>query len=398
VTAPGTYLLTTVAAKRNYASGCSVSVPTASRDVALKITAPSGNGVNVLVSASTHAPTSEVAVVLADTCPDPPAGQVQAITPVSCGHTQGYPDGRAIKRHLGAGQTVYAVISTQQESALDVQVDFLPEADAPTNETCASASAIAAADLGKPFTVSLIDAGEDVASDCTQAKTGELFYSFNLAAPQDVKIYSSTTWGSGRAVVGINDGTCTEERCRTSGALQTFARLDAGTHYFSVAGTSQIDTSILVQTSPKTSAPLTQSCSTTTTILANESKTIDLSDHEDAIKDGCLPGGATAAWKLDLAVQSDVLVIGRFPLTEAGAVAIHDGVACDTSTRRACHISTRPARATARGLAPGSYWVVISDETGQTVVDLLVAKTDAAVLATRIATGNIALILDSRER
>lgn len=42
--------------------------------------------------------------------------------------------------------------------------------------------------------------------------------------------------------------------------------------------------------------------------------------------------------------------------------------------------------------------VHISDETGQTVVDLLVAKTDAAVLATRIATGNIALILDSRER
>ena len=39
-----------------------------------------------------------------------------------------------------------------------------------------------------------------------------------------------------------------------------------------------------------------------------------------------------------------------------------------------------------------------SDETGQTVVDLLVPKADAAVLATRIATGNIALVLDSRER
>ena len=42
--------------------------------------------------------------------------------------------------------------------------------------------------------------------------------------------------------------------------------------------------------------------------------------------------------------------------------------------------------------------VHVSDETGQTVVDLLVPKADAAVLATRIATGNIALILDSRER
>jgi len=42
--------------------------------------------------------------------------------------------------------------------------------------------------------------------------------------------------------------------------------------------------------------------------------------------------------------------------------------------------------------------VHVSEETGQTVVDLLVPKADAAVLATRIATGNIALVLESRER
>ena len=42
--------------------------------------------------------------------------------------------------------------------------------------------------------------------------------------------------------------------------------------------------------------------------------------------------------------------------------------------------------------------VRISEETGQTVVDLVVPAADAAVLATRIATGNVALILDSRER
>ena len=42
--------------------------------------------------------------------------------------------------------------------------------------------------------------------------------------------------------------------------------------------------------------------------------------------------------------------------------------------------------------------VHVSDETGQAVVDLLVPQADAAVLATRTATGNIALVLDSRER
>ena len=40
----------------------------------------------------------------------------------------------------------------------------------------------------------------------------------------------------------------------------------------------------------------------------------------------------------------------------------------------------------------------VDEETGQTVVDLLVRHEDAAVLASRIATGHVALVLDSRER
>jgi hypothetical protein len=38
------------------------------------------------------------------------------------------------------------------------------------------------------------------------------------------------------------------------------------------------------------------------------------------------------------------------------------------------------------------------DQAGQRVVDLLVPRADAAVLATRVATGDVALVLDSRER
>lgn len=42
--------------------------------------------------------------------------------------------------------------------------------------------------------------------------------------------------------------------------------------------------------------------------------------------------------------------------------------------------------------------VHVSEETGQTIVDLLVPHPDATVLAARAATGNVALVLDSRER
>ena len=40
----------------------------------------------------------------------------------------------------------------------------------------------------------------------------------------------------------------------------------------------------------------------------------------------------------------------------------------------------------------------LNEETGETVVDLLVRHEDAAVLAARIATGHVALVLDSRDR
>ena len=42
--------------------------------------------------------------------------------------------------------------------------------------------------------------------------------------------------------------------------------------------------------------------------------------------------------------------------------------------------------------------ISIDEATGQTVVDVLVPQAEAAVLAARVATGNVAIVLDSRER
>ncbi len=39
-----------------------------------------------------------------------------------------------------------------------------------------------------------------------------------------------------------------------------------------------------------------------------------------------------------------------------------------------------------------------SEESGQVIVDLLVPHADAALLAARAATGNVSLVLDSRDR
>lgn len=42
--------------------------------------------------------------------------------------------------------------------------------------------------------------------------------------------------------------------------------------------------------------------------------------------------------------------------------------------------------------------VLVSDDTGQLVVDLLVPHAEAAALAAQVATGNVAIVLDSRAR
>ena len=40
----------------------------------------------------------------------------------------------------------------------------------------------------------------------------------------------------------------------------------------------------------------------------------------------------------------------------------------------------------------------VDDATGELIVDLLVPHADASMLAARVATGNVALVLDSGER
>lgn len=386
IDAPGTFLLSSVATKKDYATSCSVATPAAGRDVVVKITVPpGGDAKNVLVAASTHTPANEVAIALQATCGSAPSE-------IACGHVESAPEARAIARGVAAGDSIYAIVTTQKESALDLRVDMLPASGPPTNEDCAAPTPVA---LETPFVAQIVDAAKDLVSGC-EAKTGELTYSFTLAAPRDVRIFATplgTT--TGRPVISIRDPACTGElRCRVGSAPPAFARnMPAGTHVFTVAGTTQLDASVRVRTFDPTPAPPTQSCDTAPDVTPNTAIPVDLSNHEDAIANGCLPGGPAAAYKLDLAVASDVLVVGRFSLNEQGAVAIHGPVtgpgACTTADVLACQKGQTPVRASRRNLAPGSYRIVVADELGQsanlmvlvrpTVPPTVVAGSDACV-------------------
>lgn len=371
VTAPNTYLLSTVAAKKDYATSCTVKSPAAARDVVVAIKVPGIAGdpaKNVSVWATAGLASNEVAVALETTC------GVSA-SETSCGHVAATSHARAIARNVAAGATVYAIVTTQAEGAVDLKVAFADASGAPTNETCSAPEAIA---LETPFTVSLVDAAKDLASDCTKAKTGELTYAFTLNDTRDVRIFANTLAGAGEPMVTLRDAGCTNElRCRVGTNPPVFARsLPPGTYTFGVAGTAQIDVNVLVKTYPPTAAPANQSCATAPPVVANTAMTVDLSAQEDAIKNGCLAGAPAAAYALELTQASDVLVIGRFPPNVQGGVAIN-GAACTTADMLACATGTTPARVSKRNLPAGSYRVVIADERGSASarLDVLVRPT-----------------------
>lgn len=377
VAAPGTYVLSTVAAKKNYATTCTVKNPAAAKDVVVAITVPGvpADGTkDVEVWATSQSSSNEVALALESTC------GVSA-SEISCAHIDGSRTARAIARGLVGGNTIYAVVTAQVESPIDVKVDVRPATPKAPNETCAAPSPIT---VGVPFTAAIVDASHDLVTACDKEKAGELTYSFSLAAPADVKIFASTLAGDGEPVITLRDAACPSElRCRVGTTPPVFARsLSAGTHVFSVGGTTQLDASVLVQTYPATAPPANQSCATAPPAVLNTSFAVDLSAQEDAIANGCLGGAPAAAYDLNLAVASDVLVIGRFSPGHLGAVSLN-APACGTADVLQCAKGVTPVRVSKRNVAPGSYRVVVADELGQSAqLNVLVRPTVAPTVVT----------------
>jgi hypothetical protein len=347
----GTFSISTVGASKTFATSCSVSTPSAGKDVVLAITVPAGQNQDLEVWATA---TSEVSVAIDGTCG-------QASTELACG--SGATSVRARARNVAPG-TYFAVITTQAEGTVEARVAFLSPAPKPVNETCATAAPIA---LETPVAISIVDPAKDLVSACTSG-TGELTYAITLAQTSDVRVYASTVTGSGQPVVGLRSPSCVnasdELRCRVGSTLPLFARaLPPATYVLTVAATSTIDASITVHLSAPTTAPADQSCATAPAATTNATMPVDLSSHEDAIRDGCRPGGPTAAYDLSLATPSDVLLVARFPQTESGAVGL-DTPACDTASRLACIAGTTPVRASKRNVPAGDYRVVLTDDIG----------------------------------
>jgi hypothetical protein len=382
----GTYALSTVGANDTFATSCTVSHPTGSVNVVAAITVPSGPNVDLEVWASASVP---VAVALQGSCGDP-------TTELACGTGASATDVRARARNVGPG-TYFAVVTTQVPDPVELKVVFLTPTSKPTDVDCATATPI---QTGTPVSVSIVDPPTNVPTACPPS-TGELTYSFALSQPQDVRVYAQSVQGSGSPVVGLRDPACTaasdELECAVLSTTQQplFERaLAAGTYYLTVAATAPIDLTVLVELSAATATPPDQTCASPPALTPGQATSFDLSNHENAIKDGCVTGGPDAAFDLALAAASDVLLIERLPQTEGGGVSL-DLPACNASSLLACDDADDPQRVAKRNVAAGDYRVVVADQLGlQGTVEALVRPTVAPTILASGAADTCAQAVD----
>ena len=149
---------------------------------------------------------------------------------------------------------VYVAGSGAADVALTVTyTDAAPEAAAPSNETCGTASELMS---GESQTLSLVGATQDLISSC--ATSGELVYTFKLDQAQDVRIFASPLDRYGVPQLSLRREHCNQPEdeltCRIGApSASLFVRnLPAGRYYLSVSGSGPCDVDLRLEESNPT--------------------------------------------------------------------------------------------------------------------------------------------------
>ncbi|MBW2457434.1 MAG: putative metal-binding motif-containing protein [Deltaproteobacteria bacterium] len=363
--APGTYPMTTFAASPNYVASCGVTNPTLSRDVVAAALFGPGPLMDVQLTARTQL--VGVALALMGQCAD-------AGSEITCSPPFLHPDGGRVAkvrgRSLGDGQNQTAVpvyLFTEGASEATLRYELLPATTKPANETCGTATPLAPS---TPTLASIVDAASDLAIACA-AETGELVYSFDLAATQDVDLYATSTDGDGLPVLSLRDANCAlptdEIGCNAAASAHIYRHsLAAGTYYVAVAATAPTEVLVTLEISAPTAAPADEDCASAPAITVNQTFDVAMAGHQDDHHTGCLVGGIDAVYTLDLSQASDVLVIGRRSQGDVAATVLAKPPCAETGDELACGSGTlSPVRAQARNVPPGSYRVIAESAAGQ---------------------------------
>lgn len=360
VNAAGQYVVHLAGAPRDYAATCVPAELT--NDVVLAVVLPAGppRDIDVRVRSAS----GRVAAAMFGQCGD-------AASEIACGAPfDGVQSGSVTRfraRAVGSldEETAWPIVvwgAGTNEAVVTIAIeDPVP---APTNETCGTAQPITP---GAPITADLAGAAIDLTSACPTV-AGDLVYTFDLAAPQDVAIYGASLDGVGKVALSLRDTACAlpedEISCSVGDTPRIFRHaMAAGTYYVSVSGTAPTRATVTLEVSPPTAAPPDETCATAPVITPGQSVDLDMSIRQDDVAQ-CFSGGVDAAYTLDLAAPSDVLVTLRTSVGDSAAVSL-SAAACGDMDALACKAGGKsPIRVSKRNVPAGSYRAVAESAFG----------------------------------
>ncbi len=364
MTGPGSYALTTVAAKLDYGSTCKLQNAAAARDVVASLSPAMKSDVQL----TARTDFAEVTVTLLGQCGQPGSE-------VACGRAFYHPKGgrfaKLRARSVGPAQLA-AYVATDQPVPVTLKYELLPPTVKPANETCGTAIPLPEA---TPTLASVVDAKQDLFSQCGP-QTGELVYSFDLTEPRDIDLYASSVDEDGLPMISLRGAGCAlpsdEITCSASFSAMGSAHihrnaLPIGTYYVSTAASAPTDILLTLQTAAPAPPPPDENCFGPPPALAF-GKTIDvkMDGHQDDINTGCLSGAVDAAYSLTLAQPSDVLLVGRFSQDDLAYVELAKAPCKTFQDQLVCapgYLS--PSRARTHNLAAGNYRAVLESKKGE---------------------------------
>lgn len=354
VSAGGTFVLSTVGAVNDYSITCPFS---GGRDVVTTFTIPAGTGPRDL-RAEAQGSTFTAVMALRSTCED-------AATQVDCAY--GFP-GIIRRRSLPEG-TYYLIIAGGTGatfSDITLTVALTAPTPTPTNESCAMPQDVPAG--GGTISGSFVDVRDDLTAGCGFGGSLDLVYRFTVPSggPRDVRI--SATAARSEALSFAVRSTCdmasTELQCAYgSPAAARLHELAPGDYFVIVEGptSSEPDFSLNVEILPPTPRLAGDTCSNPIALTLGTPYSGSLSGMEHDLDTTCGYAYRDAVHQFTLTEPADVTVT-----VDGGsaymAVSLRPTACTNSAGQLRCSNGFAP-RTRLRGLAAGTYWVVVESQT-----------------------------------
>jgi hypothetical protein len=380
IEAPGSYQVDTTAAKLDFAATCGVTNQAAARDIVAAIVVPPGPPIDLELSAKTN---NDVAIALLGQCGDP-------ATEIACsGSFSSLNGGRIAKlrtRNIGdpVKPTVLPLyVFTDSGAPVVLDVAYLSPTPAPTNETCGTAIPIL---FDAPVIADVVDVTTDVGTVCP-GLSGDLLYTFTLDAPSNVHIYANSIDGDGMPAVSLRDAACAlpenEITCQSAETVHIFRHaLEAGVYNIAVSASAPTVVSTTVVKEAPTSPLPDETCVGSPLLEPNKTIDVTFQNRQDDIDVGCISSAVDVAYRLDVPVTSDVLLVERISSGDTAGISLNKLMCADATDLMICSLGSQsPLRTNKRNVAAGEYRVVAESMLGLPVqVTAFMRKTAPAIV------------------